>query len=211
MRLADEFFLISWDTAHQGRPRLNPGTVALGLGGALLAELMLQDRITVRGSELRILSSQPVEDPLTGDLLAQIRDAPQHTGVRTWLAYLAGDAVENVAERMRESDLIHREQSRSLWRIRVRYLAVDFIVCSWPAARLALTLTKREPIGLSGMVLAGLMEATGLFESVVSNPADRPASRQYLDVLLASLPPPYVDLIGQLKAAVGDAVLAYRG
>ncbi|NUP61871.1 MAG: hypothetical protein HOW71_06800 [Nonomuraea sp.] len=48
--LADDFFFVSWDTTGSGKPRLHVQGVALGLAGALIAELVLERRITVEGS-----------------------------------------------------------------------------------------------------------------------------------------------------------------
>ncbi|MEV4362005.1 GPP34 family phosphoprotein [Nonomuraea sp. NPDC049625] len=98
--LADDFFLVSWDTTGTGKPRLHVQGIALGLAGALIGELVLHQRIAVRGVRLDVIDSEDVMDKVTNRVLADIGDSPHHTDVRTWLAYLAQRSVDDVGARL---------------------------------------------------------------------------------------------------------------
>src|SRR6266545_956844 len=79
VRLSDEFFLIAWDTAGSGMPLLHVQATSLGLAGALLGELALAGRITIRGAEVQVVDRRPVEDALTQRVLNEMIGAPEHT------------------------------------------------------------------------------------------------------------------------------------
>lgn len=211
MRLADEFFLITWDTAVSGTPILHVQATSLGLAGALLAELVMLERVTVQGSKIWVTDVTPVEDPLAQDILTMMSAAPEHTDVRTWLAYLAQSGVESVADRLVHAGLVSREETRSmLLRRTVRYVATDYAKGAWPTHRVELMLTNRRPMTLSDMALVALIDATGLLDWLMSKMQDRRGVRHYTATLMATLPPPLRDLAGHVNTAVGNAVLSYR-
>lgn len=211
MRLADELFLITWDTAVSGTPILHVQATSLGLAGALIAELTLLERVVVHGSQIRVVNGAPVEDALDQEILDLISSTPEHTDVRTWLAYLAQSAVDSVADRLMRAGLVTREETRSmLIRKTVRYLATDYARGAWPVHRVELLLTNRRPVALTDMALVALIDATGLLDWLMSKVQDRRTTRQYLATLMATLPPPLRDLAGHVQTAVGNAVLSYR-
>lgn len=211
MLLADEFFLIAWDTAISGTPVLHVQATSLGLAGALLGELVLTDRLAVRGTRVAPAGHAPVPDPLARSVLNLIVSTPEHSDVRTWLAYLAQNTVEAVAGRLVQAGLVTREESRSLLlRKGVRYLATDYAKGAWPSDRLEMLLVNGRPMTPADMGLAALADATGLLDTIVSDPQRRRSARRYLGTVLATMPTPLRDLAGHVQAAVGDSVLSYR-
>jgi hypothetical protein len=208
--LADEFFLIAWDTAGSGAPLLHPRATALGLAGALLGELTLEQRITIWRAEVRVTDPRPVADVLGRRVLHEMVSAPEHTDIRTWLAYLAKNSVPEVAARLIDAGLLSRTESRVLWRKNVRYLATNYVKGAWPAVRVEKMLVNGDRLTPADMALAALVEATGLLDSILLDRRDRAAARRYLATFMATIPPPLRDLTGHVRAAVGDAVLSYR-
>jgi hypothetical protein len=211
LQLADEFFLIAWDTAVSGTPLLHGQATSLGLAGALLGELALQERVAVRDAQVEVTDRSPVPDPLAQSVLKLIVTTPEHTDVRTWLAYLAQNTVEAVAGRLLQAGLVVREESRTLlWRKGVRYLATDYAKGAWPSARVEMLLVNGRPMTPADMALVAMTEATGLLDSVLTDPHGRRNARRYLSTVMATMPRSLRDLAGHVHAAVGDAVLAYR-
>ena len=210
MGLADEFFLIAWDTAGSGAPLLHPRATALGLAGALLGELTLEQRITIWRAEVRVTDPRPVADVLGRRVLHEMVSAPEHTDIRTWLAYLAKNSVPEVAARLIDAGLLSRTESRVLWRKNVRYLATNYVKGAWPAVRVEKMLVNGDRLTPADMALAALVEATGLLDSILLDRRDRAVARRYLATFMATIPPPLRDLTGHVRAAVGDAVLSYR-
>ncbi|MEV4169243.1 GPP34 family phosphoprotein [Nonomuraea sp. NPDC049709] len=208
--LADDFFLLSWDTTGSGKSRLHEQGVALGLAGALIGELVLHQRVAVRGVRLDVTDARPVKENVADKVLADLGNSPHHTDVRTWLAYLAQRSVEEVSGRLRNDGLLVREAPKILKRKQCRFFATDFSRAMWPMARLRLALAQCRPLSPQDMALATLMDACGLTDTVLDDPDDRRAARHYLTTLLATMPQPLSDLSRQVNAAVGDAVLTYR-
>jgi hypothetical protein len=208
--LADDFFLVSWDTTGSGKPRLHPQGIALGLAGALIGELVLCRRVTVRGVRLDLVDGRGVQESVADRVLADLGDSPHHTDVRTWLAYLAQRSIEEVSGRLVNAGLLVRESPKFLQRKQARFFSTDFSRAMWPMTRLRLALSRCRPLCPQDMALATLMDACDLTDSVLDDPAGRRAVRGYLTTLLATMPQPLSDLSRHVHAAVGDAVLTYR-
>src|SRR5690242_9469883 len=122
MLLADDFFLIAHDD-RDGRARLSPKSIELGLAGALIGELVLEQRIFVEGPRLRLISRDPPSDALAHTTLATMLAEPQHREVRTWLAYLGQTAVDAIGQRLVRAGIVQQQQIRKLLRTTVRYPA----------------------------------------------------------------------------------------
>ncbi|WP_113701377.1 GOLPH3/VPS74 family protein [Nonomuraea lactucae] len=208
--LADDFFLIVWDTTGTGKPRLYVPGIALGLAGALLGELVLEERVTVRGVRLQVADRQPLREYVADRVLADIGNSPQHTEVRTWLAYFAQRALPDVTGRLIRAGLLERERPKVLKRKQSRYFSTEFGQAVWPSTRLRLSLVRWQPLTTHDMALAALVDACGMTDSVVEDPANRQDARRYLTTVLAAMPQPLRDLSSHVSAAVGDAVLTYR-
>ncbi|MFD9948423.1 GPP34 family phosphoprotein [Nonomuraea sp. NPDC059023] len=208
--LADELFLVGWDTTSTGRPRLHVQGVELGLAGALIGELVLAGRVGVRGSTVRLVDPRPVQEVVADRVLADMGSMPQHTDLRTWLVYLSQRAVDDVSGRMILAGFLEREAPK-LWRRKPgRFFATDFGPAAWPRTRLHMALTRWQPLDPHDMALASLVEACGMTDVVVEDPAERKTARRHLTTVLAALPPQLTDLARHVHAAVGDAVLTYR-
>jgi hypothetical protein len=207
MLLADDFFLIAHDD-RDGRSRLSPKSVELGLAGALIGELVLEQRILVEGPRLRLISREPPSDALAHTTLATMLAEPQHREVRTWLAYLGQSATDSVGQRLVRAGIVEQQQVRKLLRSTVRYVASDINLPAGRVVRLRRLLTSGEPMRVADTTLGGLAEATGLTGHILWD-SDATSVRR-LHAMVAALPPPLRDLIVQVEAAVGDAVLSQR-
>ncbi|RCG25399.1 GPP34 family phosphoprotein [Sphaerisporangium album] len=213
LRLADDlFFAMHYDIT--GRTRLHAPLTGIGLAAALLGELMLADRITMRaapgGTRLEPVqepSSEESEgagtsgrDPLARVVLAHIVAEPSHT-VRTWLRFLARTARADVASRMTADGLLrpHRGLLGS------RHLPVDTNQAAWPVGRLNIAVRRREPLGARDRVLLGLLNATGVARLVLWE-----RNTTYLAGAVEGLAPRLQELLAQTEAAVGDAVISRR-
>ena len=207
MLLADDFFLMAHDDRN-GRSRLHPRAVELGLAGAMLGELVLEQRLLIEGPRIRVISYDPPSDPLAHTNLATIVAEPQHREVRTWLAYLGQGAVEAVGQRLARVGLVELIHVRRLLKTTSRYVAADVNLPAGRVVRLRRLLTGAEQMRVADSMLAGLAEATGLTGHVLWD-ADQ-TSLKRLHGLISTLPPPLRELVAQVEAAVGDAILSQR-
>ncbi|MFI5916339.1 GPP34 family phosphoprotein [Dactylosporangium sp. NPDC051541] len=208
MLLADDFFLIAHDD-RDGRSRLSARAVETGLAGAMLGELVLDQRITVEGARLRVLSGEPPPDPLAHTNLATMIAEVQHREVRTWLQFLGRTAVEQVGARLARVGLVEQTQVRRLLRSSTRWLPVDVNLPTGRVVRLRRLITGSEPMRVADATLAGLADATGLTGHVLWD--GEPGGGRRVQHTVGALPPPLRDLVLQVESAVGDAVLSQRG
>lgn len=207
MLLADDFFFLAHHETT-GRSRLNDGALGLGMAGALLAELVLVERITVADGRVRISDRRPPDDALAHTVLDHLVNNPTVTAVRDWLRFLRQDANHQVGQRLLRAGQVRTIQVRRLLRTNVGYVPVDINTAAWPAARLAVTLGRGQPLATQDLVLTGLATATGLDTDVLH---DVPASAQRaLPRQLATIPPPLRELLAETETAVGEAVLTHR-
>lgn len=206
MLLADEFYFLAHDDVT-GRPRLHTRAVGTGLAAALLAELVLINRISALDGRLEVVDTSPPQDTLARTTLDHIVNEPQHP-IRTWLIYLGQTARETVGERLWRAGLLHRRTSRRLWRQTVVYVPIEVNRAGRTGARLATRVRFGEPMDYLDVFLIGLAIATGLEQQLLEGAG--PQGQQYVRRLIAELPPPLRELLNQTEAAIGDAVLSHR-
>lgn len=205
--LADDFFFVAHDSISMRR-RLSERAVGIGLAGALLGEQVLFRRINIRAGRIRIVDPSPPRDALAHTVLDHLRAEPDVTSVRDWLRFLSRDAYQHVGQRLVREGHLHVLEVRRFLRTTTTYEATATTRAGWPESRLGKRLSTGLDLQLPDMVLAGLVEATGLDAYVL---ADTSASvRHYLRRLLDGLPTSLRALIDETAAALGDAVLSAR-
>jgi hypothetical protein len=210
--LAEAFFLVAHEDTS-GRPRLHGRAVGLGLGSALLAELLLSGHVTVTDGRVvphRLARQRPPEDVLLHLVVDRVVAEPAQP-LRTWLSALAADAVGQVAAHLTRANLI-RVVGSGRWGRPVRYLPVDSHAAAGPQVRLNWLLIHRQPLSWPDVVLAGLCQATGLLDDLIWTD-----HRQHAQTYLAEhigharrTLPALVELLEHTDAAVGDAVLTHH-
>lgn len=206
--LADEFYLIAHaDTT--GQPRLHPKAAGYGLASALLAELYLQERLTVDASGVVVTSAAPPPDLLAHTVLEHLLGEAQQHPVRDWLAFLGRTSVEDVARRLTRAGVLEVVENRRLWGVTRSYVPVAINEAAWPKARITSRLSARTPMELPDQMLAGLCFATGLIRDMLWDDTAH-ASRVYLAQVIADLPTPLRTLISETEIAVSKTA-ATRG
>lgn len=208
MLLADDFFLIAHDD-RSGKARLSQRAVELGLAGAMLGELVLEQRILCEGPLLRVINRDPPHDPLAHTNLATMIAEPQHREIRTWLAFLGQTAVDAIGGRLARTGLVERVETRRLLRTTTRWMPTDVNLPAGRVVRLRRVLTGADQMRVADTTLAGLAQATGLSGHLMWD--TDPGSVRRLQQAATTLPPPLRDLVLQVESAIGDAVMSQRG
>ncbi|PZG08048.1 GPP34 family phosphoprotein [Micromonospora craterilacus] len=207
MRLADEFFYLAHDD-QTGRPRLFESATAHGLAAALLGELYGEGRVTFEGRHVRVVNASPPKDWLQHLVLDRLVAEPRHTATRTWLAFLGTTAYEQVATRMWQLGLLRLEQVGRLWRQRTVYVPTDMNTAAWSWARLSFQLRNYQALNAFDLTLAGLAAHTQLDPILLDGTPL--ATRAFLRQQIEHAPLPVRDLLADLGAVVGGAVLSHR-
>jgi hypothetical protein len=210
--LADQFFLIAHED-RTGRSRLHPRATGLGLAAALIGELMLEGRVRIFDGDLHIVSRQPPRDSLTHDILDLLIAQPQHTDVRTWLAFLSQDAAVKVGERLMRSGAVEPVTRRKMLSTQTLYMPNNEAqrnAAAWAPMRLANLLVRGLEMSTSDRVLAGLVVATGLTRHVLWDFEVHRHAMLLLPTAVGSLPGDLRELIEYTEASVGSVLTVGR-
>ena len=101
------------------------GTISNGdkcrhaIGGAILAELLLQGRITVEESKkklVNLVSPKKLGDPVIDECLQRIRDAKRRSSIKNWVTRFAGlkNLNHRVAEQLCRRGILRTEKGKTL-------------------------------------------------------------------------------------------------
>lgn len=185
----------------------------MGLAAALLGELMLEGRVRVFDGDLHVVSRQPPRDALTHDILDLLIAQPQHTEVRTWLAFLSQDAAVKVGERLMRSGAVEPVTRRKMLSTQTLYMPNNEAqrnAAAWAPMRLANLLVRGLEMSTSDRVLAGLVAATGLTRHVLWDFEVHRQAMLLLPSAVASLPGDLRELIEYTEASVGSVLTVGR-
>ncbi|WP_428966663.1 GOLPH3/VPS74 family protein [Micromonospora fluostatini] len=194
VRLADELFLIGHDD-FTGKPLAAAGNFDTALAGAILAELVLDGRLSVDNGAVVPLDHQPRDEPLTDQVLSEILRRGSGHSARLWLAFLRDEMQirERVGGRLAGAGWVRRVESRGLTlRSSVRWPGVNPNLVAAPRVRLAASLQQTyRPLDTPTATLAALIRAANLIKVLMlvdrAVPERITRSRQDLPAALQSL------------------------
>ncbi|MFC4855066.1 GOLPH3/VPS74 family protein [Actinophytocola glycyrrhizae] len=219
LRLADELFLAAHDhDATRMRPRLLPVVLDIGLAGALLAELMLENRVGQTESHVLVANPRAVRGlhqaagvagSVTDEFLEQVARSPGQP-VSAWLSQLRHGATEGVVGRLTSAGVLREARTRRWWGgSALEYQAVAPNQAVGPEARIfGVVGSRAADVTLPTALLAGLSDATGLRDKlpVWDLPAAEVKAR--MARLRNRLPAPLSGLLADVETAVGAAMLS---
>lgn len=196
---ADDLYLAAHDGIG-GRALLTPDVLAVGLGAALLGELVFWRRVRMSGDSLEVIDRQPTADLATSRVLERLVAMPGPHGLPQWIAYLPtiGLVTDLVEQRLTAGGSLRRETKRRLLSSTSSLVFTDPREPGEPAERIRTALSYNEPLDVSDLMLAGMILATGLDESVLAtcNPRDR---ARLSDQFRRHLPEPLHHLVAHTR------------
>ena len=109
LALQDDSGTVSWSRKT---------TIRYGLGGALLMELALQDRIRCLGGTIELVDPSPTGDEVLDSALRTIRGSDRLRDARYWVGQLGSRTglTDQLARRLVAQGILH-EQDRTLLRV----------------------------------------------------------------------------------------------
>jgi hypothetical protein len=206
--LADGLFLLAHDELN-GKPRLSGNVLSLGLAGALLGELALAEKISLRDEAVVVTDPETPAGALAGTVHQRLLRSVAPRPVRDWLLYFADDALGQVAGRLTRSGKLVAHPPR-LGRA-ARFEFADPNGGAKAALGLCTRVMRRQPLDAATAVLAGLVGATGLEHPSLFEVRDAAQARRYLQESLQVLHPPTLrGLILATRAVVESAVITHQ-
>jgi hypothetical protein len=214
-----------WLLHFDDQPLLRqPRIEGLALAAALIAQLLITERIAFYGDELFVHDPHHPPDDVTAAVYEAIK-AGQHQGYGLWhwLDAIQGSSAEIIREHLVAQGSLRRTESQpgnagthrgKSWMRRekasavVVFEATNHNGAATPWAVLARGLHKGEALSTAGAFLLGLLHAVGLLSHVLDNPTDR--ERAHAGRQMQSLPPELRLVLAETQARIGAAVLTHR-
>lgn len=213
----DTLLITSLDDVY--KPATGPRVTGLGIGAALLAELVLSQHLMVwaaKGVDLVCVDAvgsgerdRPPVDSLTLWLVEHVRAERTSLSVRDWLEFLsAADVYTKTAEHMAMLGFMVRREYRSGWRRRVEVVfePSDALIANAVFSRLRrhLSLSERQ-VPVEDAFMLALTEAVGLDKPLYHHVP--PSARAYTDKRRQALPAALRAIVAHLAAAVADIAI----
>jgi len=198
LALADDLWMAAHDKPN-GSSHLQPKPLGIGLGAALLCELVMTNWI-VDVDEAGQLHLHPdaehyglPEDPATSGVLAQLlREASvirsrnhRHAqssglGVDEWIQHLANEDAQRLVElRLSGGPHVRQETRGGMFRAsRTVFVPESSSTSGWPAARVKRLIEDGDELTETDLSLAGLIIAIGLDREAFEGMGRR--AREYL-------------------------------
>jgi hypothetical protein len=110
--LAEDLHLLATDAT--GRFSIDTAYLDLGLGGALLLDLVLRDRVTLVDSRVAVIDPTPTGDPLLDAALADLAAEARAHDPEHWIRQLARHARHAVQDRLVDTGVLARDEHKIL-------------------------------------------------------------------------------------------------
>ena len=207
LRFAEEVMLLLLDDEGERFLRVPDWSLRYALGGAVLMDLAMEDRIDTDLKQLMLVDSTPLEDDILDPTLAEIaQDTAMHGSdahdSRFWVERAAArsDEIREAAiERLIGRGILERREDRFLWVFRSRrYPVVDGSAEREVKLRIMELLFSDMIPTPRDVVIICLADACGIFAELLSRRELQHVTPRIRDLR-------QLDLIGQaVTAAVWD-------
>ncbi|PHK96247.1 hypothetical protein CR162_02590 [Pseudoroseomonas rhizosphaerae] len=156
------------------------------LAGAILAELVLEERIGVEPGRITVRDPAPTGDAVLDEVLARISAEPETQGGRRWIETLAREADryrDHYFNRLVERGILRAEEGRFLWIFpERRYPVVSDKEEREVKARLMGVIFEDGVPETRDALLIGLTRAAGLFPMLLA-PAELERAQPRIDAV----------------------------
>ena len=205
--LAEDLLLLAWDDAA-GRPRGGRSLqLPVAIGGSLLLDLALRDRLRIEVDVPRA-STRPTGDDLLDEVAAELRAGPSRRRLRRWVRRVGTTTRrDRVRERLIAEGLLVAEEQRVL---RLATVTRHRLTADAPLEQMADTVRRVLAGGRAEddrtAALAALVGSTPVIDQLLPR-SERRAARQRAVELAdsASLSAPVRAVINDTRAAVSAA------
>jgi hypothetical protein len=171
MNLPEELVLLAY--SDDGTPEIDGTHLDNGLGGALLLELALAERVGIQDKNVVVRDQTRTGDPLVDDALARMAAESKARKPGHWVQKLAKGTRERVLDGLVARDVLRRDQGKVLWVFpRTIYPApygVEPAAETDARARLRAAVTASGEVAARTSALCALVAATGLERKVFAD------------------------------------------
>jgi hypothetical protein len=159
--LYQELWLLGHD--EHGTPHIHLPSLNIGLAGAVLAELVMAERITLRGGIICVYDRTGVGEPLLDATRTAIAGERSQRLLPIWLRWIADGVYERTTGAMIAAGLVVREVSRRhLLGRQERYRPTDSLIASRVRGAVSYAVRGHDSPDWQCVALCGLLGVLGL-------------------------------------------------
>jgi hypothetical protein len=171
MNLPEEFVLLAY--RDDGTPVTDGMHLDNGLGGALLLELALAEKVDVVDKKVVVLDATPTGDPLIDSALRQVAEDAKERKPGHWITKFAEDARAQVLDQLVTEGVVRQEKDKVLWVFpRTRYPAahgVEPVAETEARQRMVAAVSGSGPVEPRTAALCALVAATDLDSKIFAD------------------------------------------
>ena len=171
MNLPEEFVLLAY--RDDGTPLTDGTHLDNGLGGALLLELALAEKVDVVDKKVVVLDAGPTGDPLVDSALRQVAEDEKGRKPGHWISKFAKGARDRVLDQLVAEGVVRPEKDKVLWVFpRTRYPAahgVEPVAETEARQRMTGAVSGDGPVEPRTAALCALVAATDLDKKVFAD------------------------------------------
>ncbi len=171
MNLPEEFVLLAY--RDDGTPVTDGMHLDNGLGGALLLELALAEKVDVVDKKVVVLDPAPTGDPLLDHALRQVVEDAKTRKPGEWIGKFAKDVRAQVLDQLVAEGVVRREKDKVLWVFpRTRYPAahgVEPVAETEARQRMVAAVSGTGAVEPRTAALCALVAATDLDKKVFAD------------------------------------------
>jgi hypothetical protein len=204
LSLCECLFFLGHDP-FTGKPRIRQDILDIGLAGAVLGDLLFDERITFDHGTVVLTSRYTTGDPVTDRMLALIMGEPAQHGVRDWVEHLRDKISPSITESLTDRRLVTPKENRGLLRRSIQYPPADLRTASAPRARIRTAMLGRANCDLATATLALLAWSLGL-DDICEPDLTRKQMTEWIDRVKSMIIEPAASLISGVDAAIAATV-----
>jgi Golgi phosphoprotein 3 (GPP34) len=208
LSLSENLFFLAHDP-FTGAPRTKRAILDIGLSGAVLADLLLDERITLRGDTVVLASRSPTGEPIADRALDHMVGEAHRHSVRDWVDYMRTGAFDAVVETLTVRELLTLKEKRGMFKLSLHYEPADLRAASAPRALLRTAMLGQSACDEPTAALAALAQTIGMTDFRRPEFSRRQVA-QWIGAVRSTLNPPLAGLLAAIEAAMAAATTGGR-
>jgi hypothetical protein len=180
LNLIDELTLLALDD-EKGSFIADFYKIGYALAGAIILELSLHEKISVKGRKLKVTNTATCNDQLLDHFLQKMKDSKKEKPLKTWVEEIGGeeDFIKNtMVDKLIDQGILSRKEGKILWIFNNdKYPTLNAKPENELKQRLNNVLLNNKTTDLKDVMLIGLIEMCSLQEEVFG----KERAKQYKD------------------------------
>ncbi|MEV4316477.1 GPP34 family phosphoprotein [Actinocrispum sp. NPDC049592] len=204
LSLGESLFFLGNDP-FTGKPRIAQPVLDIGLAGAVLADLLFDERIALQRGVVVLTSRYATGNAAADRTLALIMGEMDQHGVRDWVQHLQDKVTASLTLSLAERRMVSPKENRTFLKRTILYPPADLRTASEPRARIRAAVLGRTSCDLPTATLALLGWAIGL-DDICEPDLPRRQFGEWTERVKSMIIEPIGTLITAVEAAVAATV-----